>query len=141
MDGLSSAAGVISVASLAIQLGGGLKKLCDFWGAMEDAPEDLQFMVADMRLFSKVLADIALESQHLEFDDTVAAVLTTCTTKVEHLLATLDKIEPGSHSKSSRIRVWTAFKATLKAEKIEKFQETLESIQKTLLLALQNQHR
>ena len=95
MDGLSSAAGVISVASLAVQLGGALKKLCEFWGIMEDAPEDLQFMMAYLRLFSKVLAGIAFESPHLEFDDTVAAVLTTCTIKVRHLLATLDKLSQG----------------------------------------------
>ena len=133
--------GVIGVASLAIQLGDSLKKLCDFWSAVEGAPEEVGFMMADMRLLSNVLAEIASESQHLEFDATMAAILISCTTKVGHLLTILDEINPGLTSKSSRIRSWTAFKATLKAEKIKKFRETLEHVKSTLLLAQQNQHR
>ena len=141
MDGLTSAASVISVASLAVQLAGSVKKLCEFWGSVKEAPEEVRAITTDLKLLSSVLSEIALESQHVGFDVTMAAVLTNCTVKVRTLSVILDSIEPGLASRSSPIRIWTAFKATLKSGKIKEFQEALEKLKSTLLLAQQIQHR
>ena len=140
MDGLSSAASIISVASLAIQLAGSVKKLCEFWGSVKEAPEEIRSITADLRLLSSVLSEIAFESQHVGFDVTMAAVLTNCTVKVKTFSVILEAIKPGLTSGSSRIRNWTSFKAALKSGKIKKLQDALESLKGTLLLAQQTQH-
>ena len=141
MDGLSSAASAISVASLAIQLASSVKELYEFWGTVKEAPEEVRTITTDLKLLSSVLEEIALESLHEGYDVTMAAILTNCTVNVRTLLTILDAIEPGLASRSSRIRTWTAFKAALKFGKVKKFQETLEKLKGTLLLAQQTQQR
>jgi len=75
MDGLSAAAsGMLScttiahiadlndsgmaVVSLAFQLAGGLIQLYDFWGTVQDAPHEVNEMLMDLKLLSRILNEL-----------------------------------------------------------------------------------
>lgn len=97
--------------------------------------------MTDLQLLSSVLTDITYESQHLGFDGTMTLVLNDRTVKISTLFVILNGIEPGLASGSTRIRRRTALDATMKFEKIKVFQEALEKLKDTLLLAQQSQYR
>ena len=141
MEGLSASASAIAVVSIAFQLADSVSKLCDFWNSIEEAPEDIRAVSADLELLSGFLAQISCEAQHVEPDPTLIAALNGCSMKIEALAMILSEIEPGFGSRSLRVRKWTAFKAVLKHGQIVKFQEVLDRLKCTLLLVRQNQDR
>ncbi|KAL9120774.1 MAG: hypothetical protein Q9187_002672 [Circinaria calcarea] len=137
MEGLSLAANIVAITSIAIQLADSVKKLCEFWKSIKDAPEEIHTIVADLELLSSVLAEITSEKQ-LHPDATTAAVLEICESKVKKLMTIVSDLEPGFASQKPSIRKWTAFKAVIKAEKLRRFQEAVERLKVTLILAQQN---
>ena len=141
MDVLSSAASAMAVASLAIQLAEKAKRLCDFWSSIKDASEYIRAINADLELLTSVLAEMAFEAQRTSPNTTLAAVLQSCTGKLKLLAALTNSLEPGFASSSSRTKHWTAFKLILKSEKLTRFQEVLESLKSTLVLAQQNHNK
>lgn len=141
MDGLSSAAGVIAVASIALQLAHNIKGLRTFWTNVRDAPQDIQFIVADLQLLSGILADIAFEAQHAEADESLTTVLISCLSRTQTLTASVKAIENDFESTRTFVKKWTAVKAVFKSEKVNKFQDVLEQLKSTLILAQQIQQR
>ena len=141
MDGLSGAASVVGVVSLTVQLGDSIKKLCDFWDSVKEAPDDVHAISTDLSLLSSVLAEMAFEEQHCGPDHTLTRVLEACRGRVNKLTNITNDMEPGFASTSLRIRKWTAFKAVLKRERIQKFQKVLDGLKMTLMLAQQSHHR
>lgn len=137
MDGLSGAASGLAVVSLTIQLADSIKKLCDFWDSVQDAPNDIRAIVKEMRLLSAVLEGIQLNELDYGPDPTTRSVLETCADKVKTLFGLVDDLEPGFTSMSKRVRKWSALKATLRSEKIKKFRVSLEETKITLILARQ----
>ena len=140
MDGLSAAASVFAVSSLAIQLADSIRKLHEFWQSISEAPEDIRCVTTDLKLLSSVLVEIAIEGQQVDPDTTLPAVLHECVTEVASLHAIIDGIEPGLGSSSLAKRKWAAFKGVMKMEKLKKFQQALERLKSTLILVQQNQH-
>lgn len=138
---MEATASAFAVVSLAIQLAESVKKLCDFWASIREAPKDIREISADLRLVSNVLTQVAYETQHVEPDTILVDALEACSGRVKTLSSLLNEIEPGFASTSSRIRKWTAFKAVLKRAQLMKFQEALEKLKSTLMLAQQNYHR
>ena len=140
MDGLSSAASVIAVVSIAVQLADSIKKLCEFWGSVQEAPEEIQNMKADLEPLSAVLSEIALDvQQHQIPDDTSTTVLNQYRSKVGILNAIIEKIEPHFALKSCRARTWSAIRTALKKKRLKKLHMTLEGLKTTLILVQQNQ--
>jgi hypothetical protein len=84
MDVLSGASSVIAVVSLAIQLAESTKKLYDFWKLVDEAPDSIQRIVADLKLVSNVLAEIAQHEQRYGQDSSVVDVLVCCTYSPGH---------------------------------------------------------
>jgi hypothetical protein len=66
------------VVSLAIQLAESTKKLYDFWKSVDEAPSSIQRIVADLKLVSNVLAEIAQHEQRYGQDGSVVDVLACC---------------------------------------------------------------
>lgn len=54
-EALGVAASVISVASIAIQLGDSLKKAYSFWESIKDGPADIKGVPSELRLLAGVL--------------------------------------------------------------------------------------
>lgn len=78
MDGLSGAASVIGVVSLAVQLTESAKRLYDFWQSVQGAPENIKAISHDLKLLSTVLTKIAFEEQNHGLDSAMTDVLSTC---------------------------------------------------------------
>lgn len=132
------AAGVIGVASLAIQLADSVKKLSDFWKSVEEAPLDIQTIIADLDCLSLVLSEIANEAQQNQPNTTLEKVLNVCNANVKALNSIIHQFEPGFSSTKYRVRKWTAIKSVLKREKIERFSVTLDRLNTILILVLRN---
>lgn len=61
MDGLSGAASGMAVVSLALQLGGSIKQLYDFWDSVNGAPDEIRGITTDLSLLASVLTEMASE--------------------------------------------------------------------------------
>ena len=79
MDGLSGAASVIAVVSFTVQLAETTKKLYVFWNSLDEAPDFVHQIVADLKLLSTTLAEIALHEQKHGNNLSVTDILETCT--------------------------------------------------------------
>ncbi|KAI9731808.1 MAG: hypothetical protein M1835_003512, partial [Candelina submexicana] len=55
MDGLSAAAGVISVVSLAIQLAESVHKVENFWKSVKDAPSEVNDLQENLGILAEIL--------------------------------------------------------------------------------------
>ena len=141
MDGLSATASGVAVATIALQLAESVRKLHEFWNSVKDAPESIRAIAVDLELLSNVLADIASEAQHVDLDTSVGNILSTCTTKSQALHVILDNMGAGFSAANVISRKWARVKAVLKKEKVKNFQEILESLKTTLILAQQKCNR
>ena len=141
MDGLSAAASGIAVASISLQLVENVKKICDFWDSVKDAPEDVRAISSDMKLLSTVLSRVAQEAQHIAPDEVLGSALDGCWDKVRLLTRIINEIEPGFDSRLLRVRRWSALKAVLRQEKLRRYQDALERLKSTLSLIQQLQIR
>ena len=141
MDGLSVAASGLAVVSITVQLAESVKKICDFWKSIEEAPEEIRELASESDLLLSVLGQVASEAQHVDPDAAFIAAMESCSIKVKHLCTLIRKLEPGFSSSSSRTLRWTAMKAVLKMGEVKKFKKGLESAKLTLVMAQQNQVR
>ena len=141
MDGLSAAASGIAVASISLQLVENVRKLCNFWDSIRDAPEEVRAISSDMKLLSTALSRVAHEAQHVAPDAVLDSALDGCWVKVRSLTEIVDEIEPRFDSKCSRVRRWAALKAALRHGKLRRYQDTLERLKSTLSLVQQLQIR
>jgi hypothetical protein len=140
----------MAVVSLALQLAGGLIKLYDFWGTVQDAPHEVSEMLMDLKLLSRILNELV---NRKDPSPHVKDALEHCDTKVEArtpfsnplqensntfqvLLSIVREFEPDFTKHSSRVRMWKAFKAARKKQKLKRFRDSLQETKTTLLLAL-----
>ncbi|KAE9374686.1 hypothetical protein N431DRAFT_464918 [Stipitochalara longipes BDJ] len=133
MDGLSAAASGMAVVSLAFQLAGGFIQLYDFWGTVQDAPHEVNEMLMDLKLLSRILNELV---NRKDPSPHVKDALEHCDTKVEVLLSIVREFEPDFTNHSGRVRLWKAFKAARKKQKLKRFRDSLQETKTTLLLAL-----
>ena len=137
MEGLATAASVIAVGSISIQLTDSVKKLCDFWDSVKDAPEDIASISTDLHVLSGVLSKIAFEAQQVSPNENLISALKGCCVKVDFLTKLLNQLEPGFASRKRYVRRWTAVKAASRSgqlKKLKKFQDALERTKTTLSL-------
>ncbi|KAI9649749.1 hypothetical protein NHQ30_002330 [Ciborinia camelliae] len=110
MDGLSSASSAFAVISLTVQLAQSVKKLVEFWKAVEDAPGDVNELFNDLELLSAVLVKNHNKfAQHSPYD----------------LIAKRIFSKFAFTSPSSRKRKWAALKITLKNDEIKKMRNSV----------------
>lgn len=138
MEGLAGAASIIAVASIAIQLADSIKKLCDFWEAIKDAPDEITTLVQELKLLDLVLKKIHINEEKYGADPTTTAVLTRCAEKVNALVAAMDGFQPGFASKKWQVRTWNSFKITCQSKKFQNFRLSLGEMKMTLVLARQD---
>lgn len=137
MDGVSGAARIFGVVSLAIQLGDGVKKLLDFWDSLQGAPDNIKAMAKTLRVLTVVLNNIEDHQKNHGEDQATAELLNNCKYYVSALSNLTQDFEPGFASKSRRTRQWSAFKAVMKKEQIQRLQHLIQETKITLLMAQQ----
>ena len=129
------AASAVAFASIAIQLGQSFITLYEFWESVKEAPENVSAVVKDLKLLAAILRQIELNEQQYGQNAEVTDALKSCTAKVDILRNLVDQLEPGFASKRRVQRKWTALRAALKSDKVEKFRKLLEETKTTILLA------
>ncbi|KAM0157904.1 hypothetical protein ACHAQE_002159 [Botrytis cinerea] len=126
MEGLSSASAAFAVISLAVQLAESVKKLVEFWKAVEDAPGDICDLFNDLELLSAALIQNRRKfAQQSPYDLIARRILAKCQKRVEQLSSKLSPTMSAFASFSSRKRKWAALKITLKNEEIRKMRASV----------------
>lgn len=131
------ALGVIGVASFAIQLTDSIQKLIHLLGLIQDAPQDLQTVLSDLRILFQILNDITIHHQEHAANGAIEAASGLLLGKVTSFTALITKHESGFRSNSRGIRKWTAFKFASKSKTWEDFRTSLNDTKITLMLACQ----
>ena len=134
MEGLSAAASVVAVTSLAFQLAHSTKKLFDFWESIQDAPEDVRKVKTDLKFLTKVLEHIAHGAQQQLPDLLMESALRLCSDKIDTIMSLTLDLEPEFASRKLRIRKWGAFRLILKREKLKRLQKSLDRAKETLMI-------
>ncbi|KAG8533003.1 uncharacterized protein KY384_001785 [Bacidia gigantensis] len=137
MEGVASA---FAVVSLALQLAESVKKLYEFWDSVVEAPRHIQATTTDLKVLQSILCCIADDAQHTQPDELLTNVLQSCNGKVASLLRILGEIDPGFASSKLHTRKWTAIKTVRMSAKLQKFQDTVEKLKVSLLLAQQTHY-
>jgi len=147
MEVLGGVSSAFAVVSLAIELGDKVKMLYDFWGSIQDAPREIRAISQDLKIISDVLDDIRQESEiksarpYSRAIDASLAALEQCEESIEPLQKLVEKLERGLTPEKQRSRKWSAFKAAWKGDRIQKFQDSLQNMKLSLMLARQNSTR
>ena len=131
------ALGVIGVVSFAIQLTDSIQKLIQLLGLIQDASQDLQTVLSDLRILSQILNDITIHHQESATDGAIEAASGLLLGKVTSFTALITKHESGFRSNSRGIRKWSAFKFAFRSKAWEDFRNSLNETKITLMLACQ----
>ena len=138
MEGLSAAASVIAVTSLALHLAESTKKLFEFWDSIQNAPDEVNDIKLELESLRNVLEQIGHEAQHQPPNRLVEPVLRLCSRKINTVRSLTTDIESGFTSSKICTRKWSALRAVWSRKKLEKVQSSLERLKATLILVLVN---
>lgn len=135
MEIIAGATSVIGIVSLAIQLTESIIELSDFLGSIQEAPDDVQTILTDLRILSMVLDDIKLHHTSYESNEVTAIALESLRQKITAFISLVTRYEPGCKSNSRRLRKWSAVKAAFKSNKFDKFRRSLSETKSTVQIA------
>jgi hypothetical protein len=143
MEVLGGVSSAFAIVSLTVELGGKIKKLCDFWDSVQEAPREIRLISRDLKIISDVLEDIRQEADaelrpHSRAFSASLAALEQCGDNLETLQEIVRAAEPAFASAKWRARNWASFKTAWKGGKLRRFQDELRDMKITLSLARQN---
>ncbi|KAB8297792.1 hypothetical protein EYC80_001591 [Monilinia laxa] len=126
MDGLSNASAAFAVISLAVQLAESVKKLFEFWKAIEDAPGNFSELFDELELLSAIRAENQRKiTQHSPYGMITKRIFRKCQKRIEDLHSKLSPTIAVFASQSSRKRSWAALKIVLKNNEIKKMRTSV----------------
>ncbi len=134
MDGLSAAAGVISVVSLAIQLAESVHKIEEFWREVKDAPDEVRDFLDKLGMLGRILDQaekLDLESKNTSIR---AEALNKCREKIDLLATIVEDLKAGFVGTKTQ-RKWSSLKAVWRKDKITNSRKCLEEIMQVVSLA------
>lgn len=138
MEGLSAAASVIAVTSLALQLAENIRKRSEFWDSVQNAPTEVNDIKLELRSLKDVLEQISCDAQYQQANPSIVLALRLCSEKINVIRSLTADIESDLLSSRIRTRKWSALQAAFKRDKIEKVHNSLNRSKGTLTLALLN---
>lgn len=138
MEGLSAAASVMAVASLAFQLAENTKRMFEFWDSVQSAPEEIHDIKLELEFLTIVFTQVGCEAEHDQSSSLTLSILRLCSNKIKSIQSQTTKFEAGFASSKTYTRKYSALRAVLSREKIEKVQSSLHRLKTTLILALCN---
>lgn len=123
----------ITIGALAANITKNVVKLKECWGAIQDAPEDVHFLVKRVELLSLILYDI----QEDQTQNPLSSLLldgSTASTCLEICKAAADRLSQLAHNMATSIessrqlkRKWASVRVVLKRNRIERFEAELQS--------------
>ena len=123
----------ITIGALAASIAKSVVKLKACWEAIQDASDDVHFLVKRVELLSLVLRDIQDDqtqnpvSSLLLDGSTVSTCLETCKAAADRLGQLADKMATSIESSRQLKRKFASVKVVLKKTKIERFEAELQS--------------
>ena len=121
--------GVIGVT---IQLADSLKRLIDLLESIQQAPDDFETLLTDLRLLFRLLDKNEHHSKYA--DENMRDALSFLLKKVVAFMTLMNKYEPGLHSNNQRSRKWSAVKVAFRSKSFEKLRVSIMNIKMTLML-------
>jgi len=137
MEAVGVTASIISIATLAVQLGDTLRKAAEFWESFEDAPADIRRISAELRLLINVLNTIRHRHETVEDQDglegCIQEALKLAKQDIDKLAGLVSELArftgPGNGQMK---RNWARVRIVLKRDKIVKFKGYVESAMRIL---------
>lgn len=116
------AAGAVSFAFIAIQLGKSFVALYRFWESIEEAPANVSTVIEDLRHLAANLKQMALDDKYYGQSLEMIEVLECCRLKAGKLRDLVKGFVTELVSRSLVRQRWNALKAAAKNDKVERFQ-------------------
>jgi Fungal N-terminal domain of STAND proteins len=130
--------GGLGVVSLSLQIDDCIKRLKDFCNLLKEPPDEVRLVLNEVEVLSLVLQDIehSVHDQSTCLPTVKAAVMRSlhlCRLSGDALLA----LSRDLNSNMASGKGWALLKATLKKDRMARFQVKLEGAKRTLMLANQ----
>ena len=133
MDGLSAGAGVLSVISLAIQVGKASQELVHFFNTISDAPDEVTRLKEQTNRIYCISTGLtnALEHQRKLHGDTlpgtesVREALISCLRRLESVQDILKKVDGSRYGRRTVARYWAQFRFAVKKDDVLEFERQL----------------
>jgi hypothetical protein len=136
------AGSVVGIASLVGQIGQGIKFLCDFFGDITDAPQEIIALSSALDALVPLLDRMAMwgavsssaESPHISpaVLDESSAALVNCKAAVEKIRSFILRYESDVQSTGRKKRLWAQFNIAARQKKLQKYLCDLERAKSTL---------
>lgn len=133
-EALGVGASVVAFVGLAGQVAQGVAYLYNFFGAIQDAPADVQSLTEELKVLSPILDDIR---RHGYENASIRAALEQCNACVEELNALVTKSKLTTTQSKAR-KIWSQLNVAFRSEKFQKHTERLERA-KLALIPAQNE--
>ena len=132
MDGLSSAASVIAVVSLVIQLIATTRDVRSYFNAIVGAPKEIQRLALELTRLANILRDIQVVIERQQLQDgapypahSLLASLEACRDQLS-MIYTITSLAQRKLQGSGKVsKHWESIKTGFKMKDIEKFQQHL----------------
>ena len=138
MAALGTAAGVIAVISLSIQLAERAEKLHNFWVSVRDAPLEIKVVIEELEILRDILTQIAAdETEQQRYHSTThlsIKVMEKCQINLDALYTITTEFWPHFTESSNKRLDWTTLKAASNRDKIEHFQKLVERTKSSVML-------
>lgn len=139
MDPVSFTSGIISIATLAVQLGDALRKAAEFWETVQDAPSDIRRLSRELRLVANVFHAIQVDYEAgtvpTNSEKMLTEALTLAKEDVDQLSELIsDLTRKLSLANGSLGKQWRKVQMALKASKVEKFRNNLQNVKSVIPL-------
>lgn len=123
----------ITIGALAASIAKSVVKLRACWEAIQDAPEDVHFLVKRVEVLSLILRDMQDDqtqnpvSSLLLDGSTLSTCLETCKAAADRLGQLADKMATSIESSRQLRRKWASVRVVMKKNKIQRFEAELQS--------------
>ena len=123
----------ITIGALAVNIAKSVVKLKACWDAIQDAPEDVHFLVKRVELLSLILRDMKDDqtenpvSNLLLDGSTVSTCLETCKAAADRLGQLADNMATSIESSRRLKRKWNSVRVVMRKNRIERFEAELQS--------------
>ena len=123
----------ITIGALGVNIANSVVKLKKCWDSIQDAPEDIQFLIERVEILSQILRDVEEDqkqnsmSSMLLDESTASKCLKTCKAAADRLRQLTEKMATSIDTSRQLKRKWISAKVVLKKDKILKFEKELQS--------------
>jgi hypothetical protein len=134
---LGIAASGMGVASLAIQIGDSVMKLKDFWNAVKEAPEEVEYLIEEIETLSLVLSDIGGNGNQDNLSQIDSAASKKCQDLCRRGAEVLSTVVRDAEQEIAKKKRFGSVKLVLKKGIQDKLRDRLRTVQ--IMLILSNQ--